>query len=133
MTQQFFSVFFLPPPSCCWSFPGPLISRLVVSVPAPLQRRLSATLVNQSCGGIFVGVRSQFVNTGPCANAAACVTNQRKLAVTSAQSAQYVQSTYGTSPQGLSHLLQPYTPIRQLRSASDIRAFVTPRVNTETW
>ena len=34
----------------------------------------------------------------------------------------------GTAPQYLSDLLQPYTPARQLRSASDTRTFVTPRV-----
>ena len=39
-------------------------------------------------------------------------------------------SITGTSPQYLSDLLQRYTPIRQLRSASHTRTFVTPRVNT---
>ena len=39
----------------------------------------------------------------------------------------------GTAPQYLSDLLQPYTPARQLRSASDTRTFVTPRVNTKTF
>ena len=42
-------------------------------------------------------------------------------------------SISGTSPQYLSDLLQPYTPARQLRSASDTRTFVTPRVNTKTF
>ena len=41
-------------------------------------------------------------------------------------------SVSGTAPQYLSDLLQPYTPARQLRSASDTRTFVTPRVNTKT-
>ena len=36
-------------------------------------------------------------------------------------------------PQDLSDLLHPYTPARQLRSASDTRTFVTPRVNTKTF
>lgn len=35
--------------------------------------------------------------------------------------------------QRLSNLLQPYSPTRQLRSASDIRAFVTPRVNIKAF
>ena len=35
-------------------------------------------------------------------------------------------SISGTAPQYLSDLLQPYTPARQLRSASDTRTFVTP-------
>ena len=39
----------------------------------------------------------------------------------------------GTAPQYLSDLLQPYTPARQLRSASDTRTFVTPCVNTKTF
>ena len=34
-------------------------------------------------------------------------------------------SISGTAPQYLSDLLQPYTPARQLRSASDTRTFVT--------
>ena len=38
-----------------------------------------------------------------------------------------------SAPQCLSDLLQPYTPARQLRSASDTRTFVTPRVNTKTF
>ena len=38
-----------------------------------------------------------------------------------------------TAPQYLSNLLQPYTPARQLLSASDTRTFVTPRVNTKTF
>ena len=42
-------------------------------------------------------------------------------------------STPGTAPQYLSDLLQPYTPARQLRSTSDTRTFVSPRVNTETF
>ena len=42
-------------------------------------------------------------------------------------------SISGTAPQYLSDLLQPYTPARQLRSASDTRTFVTPRVNTKTF
>ena len=29
--------------------------------------------------------------------------------------------------------VQPYTPARQLQSASDTRTFVTPRVNTKTF
>ena len=33
----------------------------------------------------------------------------------------------------LSELLEPYTPIRQLRSASDTGTFVTTRVNTRTF
>ena len=37
-------------------------------------------------------------------------------------------SISGTAPQYLSDLLQPYTPARQLRSAS-----ATPRVNTKTF
>ena len=36
-----------------------------------------------------------------------------------------------TAPHYLSDHLQPYTPARQLRSAFDTRAFVTPRVNTK--
>ena len=43
------------------------------------------------------------------------------------------KSISGTAPQYLSDLLQPYTPARQLRSASDTRTFVTPRVNTKTF
>ena len=35
-------------------------------------------------------------------------------------------SISGTDPQYLSDLLQPYTPARQLRSASDTRTFATP-------
>ena len=35
-------------------------------------------------------------------------------------------SISGRAPQYLSDLLQPYTPARQLRSASDTRTFVTP-------
>ena len=42
-------------------------------------------------------------------------------------------SISGIGPQYLSDLLQPYTPARQLRSASDTRTFVTPRVNTKTF
>ena len=42
-------------------------------------------------------------------------------------------SISGTAPQYLSDLLQPYTPARPLRSASDTRTFVTPRVNTKTF
>ena len=42
-------------------------------------------------------------------------------------------SISGTAPQHLSDLIQPYTPARQLRSASDTRTFVTPRVNTKTF
>ena len=42
-------------------------------------------------------------------------------------------SISGTAPQYLSDLLQPYTPARQLRSASDTRTFVTRRVNTKTF
>ena len=42
-------------------------------------------------------------------------------------------SISGTVPQYLSELLQPYAPARQLRSASDTRTFVTPRVNTKTF
>ena len=42
-------------------------------------------------------------------------------------------SISGTAPQYLSDLHQPYTPARQLRSASDTRTFVTPRVNTKTF
>ena len=51
----------------------------------------------------------------------------------------YFNSISGTAPQYLSDLLQPYTPTRQLRSASDTRTFVTPppppppRVNTKTF
>ena len=45
----------------------------------------------------------------------------------------YACSISGTAPQYLSDLLQPYTPARQLRSASDTRTFVTPRVNTKTF
>ena len=41
-------------------------------------------------------------------------------------------SISGTAPPHLSDLLQPYTPARQLRSASDTRTFVTPRANTKT-
>ena len=40
-------------------------------------------------------------------------------------------STSGTAPQYQSDLLQPYTPARQLWSASDTRTFVTSHVNTE--
>ena len=48
-------------------------------------------------------------------------------------------SISGTAPQYLSDLLQPYTPARRLRSASDTRTFVTPPpplppgVNTNTF
>ena len=42
-------------------------------------------------------------------------------------------SISGTAPQYLSDLLQLYTPARQVRSASDARTFVTPRVNTKTF
>ena len=35
-------------------------------------------------------------------------------------------SISGTAPHYLSNLLQPYTPARQIQSASDIRTFVTP-------
>ena len=42
-------------------------------------------------------------------------------------------SISGTDPQHLSNLLQPYTPARQLQSASDTRTFVTPHVNTKTF
>ena len=42
-------------------------------------------------------------------------------------------SISGTAPQYLSDLLQPYTLARQLGSASDLRTFVTPRVNTKTF
>ena len=42
-------------------------------------------------------------------------------------------SISGTAPQYLSDLLQPYSPARQLRSASDTRTFVTPRVNIKTF
>ena len=42
-------------------------------------------------------------------------------------------SISGTAPQYLSDLLQPYTPARQLRPASDTRTFVTTRVNTKTF
>ena len=42
-------------------------------------------------------------------------------------------SISGTAPQYLSDLLQPYTPARQLQSASDTRTFVTPSVNTKTF
>ena len=42
-------------------------------------------------------------------------------------------SVSGTAPQYLSDLLQPYTPARQLRSASDTQTFVTPQVNTKTF
>ena len=42
-------------------------------------------------------------------------------------------SISGTAPQYLSDLLQPYTPARQLRSASDTRTFVTPCVYTKTF
>ena len=42
-------------------------------------------------------------------------------------------SISGTAPQYLSDLLQPYTPARQLRSASDTRTVVAPRVNTKTF
>ena len=42
-------------------------------------------------------------------------------------------SLAGTAPQYLSDLLQPYTPTRQLRSASDTRTFRVPRVNTKTF
>ena len=45
----------------------------------------------------------------------------------------YLHSISGTAPEYLSDLLQPYTPARQLRSASDTRTFVTPRVNTKTF
>ena len=39
----------------------------------------------------------------------------------------------GTASQYLSDLPQSYTPARQLRSASDTRTFVNPRVNTKTF
>ena len=42
-------------------------------------------------------------------------------------------SISGTSPHYLSDLLQPYTPARQLRSASDTRTFAIPHVNTKTF
>ena len=42
-------------------------------------------------------------------------------------------SISGTAPHYLSDLFQPYTPARQLQSASDTRAFVTPHVNTKTF
>ena len=42
-------------------------------------------------------------------------------------------SIFGTAPQYLSNLLQPYTPARQLWFASDTRTFVTPCVNTKTF
>ena len=42
-------------------------------------------------------------------------------------------SISGTAPQCMSEFLQPYTPARQLRSASDSRTFVTPCVNTTTF
>ena len=44
-----------------------------------------------------------------------------------------VISIPGTAPQHLSDLLQTFTPARQLRSVSDTRTFVTPRVNTKTF
>ena len=44
----------------------------------------------------------------------------------------YSSSISGTAPHYLSDLLQPYTPTRQLRSASYTRTSVTPRVNTKT-
>ena len=37
-------------------------------------------------------------------------------------------SISGAAPQYLSDLLQPYTPARQLRSASDTRTFVNPPI-----
>ena len=40
-------------------------------------------------------------------------------------------SISGTAPQYLSDLLQPYTPARQLWSASNTWTFVNPRVNTK--
>ena len=42
-------------------------------------------------------------------------------------------SISGTAPQYLSDLLQPYTPARQLQSASDTQTFVTPCVNAKTF
>ena len=39
----------------------------------------------------------------------------------------------GTAPQYLFNFLQPYTPARQLRSASDTRTFVNPHVNMKTF
>ena len=42
-------------------------------------------------------------------------------------------SISGTALQYLSDLLQPYSPARQLRSASDTQTFVAPRVNTKTF
>ena len=44
----------------------------------------------------------------------------------------YSNSISGTAPHYLSDLLQPYTPTRQLRSASYTQTSVTPRVNTKT-
>ena len=41
-------------------------------------------------------------------------------------------SISGTAPLYLTDLFQPYTPARQLRSASYTRTFVTPLVNTKT-
>ena len=45
----------------------------------------------------------------------------------------HVRASMVLSCADLSDLLQPYTPARQLRSASDTRTFVTPRVNTKTF
>ena len=42
-------------------------------------------------------------------------------------------SIYRTAVHYLSDLLQPYTPARKVRSASDTRTFVTPRVNSKTF
>ena len=42
-------------------------------------------------------------------------------------------SHYGKSLQYLSYLIQPYTPTRKLRSASDTRTFVVPLVNTKLY
>ena len=42
-------------------------------------------------------------------------------------------SIYRTAVYYLSDLLQPYTPARKVRSASDTRIFVTPRVNSKTF
>ena len=42
-------------------------------------------------------------------------------------------SISGTAPHYLSNLLQPYTPARQLQSASDSLTFVTSCVNTKTF
>ena len=42
-------------------------------------------------------------------------------------------SIYRPAVHYLSDLLQPYTPARKVRSASDTRTFVTPRVNSKTF